>query len=67
MHRRRYMPNFAQMAADQQEQGNRVYPWNSVERELRRQEKVLRDHNLYMGPMEAFQNEYQQGTLTVKR
>jgi len=60
------MPNYAQMALNHPE-ANRVYPWNSVERELRRQEKVLRDHNLYMGPMQAFEDQYQQGTLTVKR
>jgi len=43
------------------------YAWHQVERELRRQEKVLRNHNLYLGPMEAFQQQYHDGSLQIRR
>lgn len=43
------------------------YAWHQVERELRRQEKVLRDHNLYLGPMDSFQQQYHDGDLPVRR
>jgi len=62
---RQYMPKFGQIA--RHPEANTVYPWQQVERELRRQEKVLRDHNLTMGPMQSFRQEFDAGALTVKR
>ena len=37
--------------------------WNDIERQLRHEAKILRDHNLYMGHTSAFKDLYKRGML----
>ncbi len=43
------------------------YTWDTVERHLRKEARVLRDHNLVMGNVATFRELHDQGMLNVNK
>ena len=46
---------------------NTQYSWDEIQSNLKREARVLRDHNLYMAPLPNFKELYDRGLLQSEK